>query len=291
MGALSHLAPVIWSNPLNTSAPVNAEATFSCGIDAELGSVVDIGWQGPASVLPPPVNIGSGLNGTIISNLTINVTDGSYEGLLYNCSAKYRNCSEIVTSSSAMFFITLPPSIIQLSSSGVYNVGDALTLICSASADYDTPSITWTGPFPYLRGIDVAVNENDVTSSLGINLYNHTFGGLYTCLASNEAGSDRANSTILVRPMVIPAMTHVHNGDVVILRCVVQSFPVSSIHWEKGNSTGQFVTLQNESEQNLTLAPITFGEEGFYRCVATTGEFGEQASLTTSLITGKHNSV
>lgn len=279
----TYLAPAIWSNPRNTSTPMNTEATFSCVIDSELGSVVDITWNGPDSVLPAPVN--AELNGTITTNLTINVTDGSYEGLSYNCSVQYQNCSEMVTSSSATFFITLSPTIIQLPLSGVYNVGDSLTLTCTATANHGTLSITWTGPYPNLQGMNTAVNENDITSGLSINLYDHTFGGLYTCVATTEVGSDRANSTIYVRPVVTPTMTNVQSGDEVILRCEVQSIPVSSIRWEKQNNTGQFVIIQNESERNLTLRSI--GQEGFYRCAASTEEFGEQTSSTTSLITGK----
>ncbi|SMN01516.1 hypothetical protein SPONN_2548 [uncultured Candidatus Thioglobus sp.] len=271
---------------MDTFVITNAEATFTCVIDSEPGSVVDITWRGPDSGLPSPVNTEQ--EGIVTSNLTINVTDGLNEGQLYNCSVEYRNCLNIVTSNSATFLIILLPTVVQPPVSSAFDSGDYLVLTCAAVTNYGTLSITWSGPVPDLQVMNTAVSENNHTSSLGITLFNFTFGGLYTCVATNEAGSDTSNATLFVRPMVLPTMILASEGDEIILRCEVQSFPASIIRWDKRNTSGVFEVVPDESEHNLTFRQIVFGNEGIYRCVAISEEFGNQVSTTSALITGKY---
>lgn len=268
--------------------PRNAEATFSCVIDSVIGSVVDITWSGPDSILPPPVNTEE--NGVITSNLTINVTDGSYEGQMYNCSAQYQYCLLSVTSSlSATFFIILLPVIVQPPFSiDVFEVGDSLSVTCVAArtTNYGSLSITWTGPILGIEGVDTIVTENNLTNSLTVTLGNYTFGGLYTCIASNEAGTDTAIVTIFLRPMVLPEMILASTGDDVTLMCVSQSMPYYSTIWEKQNNLGLFEIISGESGRNLTIR-ISFGNEGVYRCAITTEMSNDLVSTTTASITGK----
>ena len=274
------LAPTI-QNPVDTFAPLNAEATFSCVI---AGSAIDVTWNGPNSVLPPPVNMEE--NGNITSNLTINVTDGSYEGHMYNCTVRYRYCFMEVTSTSATFFVILLPNIQPpFIASGVFDVGDSLSLTCVATTNYGTLSITWTGPTSDLQGTDVVVTENNRTNTLNISQLNSTTGGLYTCIATNEAGTDTTNATIFVRPVVGLTLILANSGEDVTLTCDVQRFPPISIRWEKQNSVGVYEIFQNDSEHNLTFAPVVHGDEGIYRCVVTPEGFSEQASTTVALIT------
>ncbi len=54
------------------------------------------------------------------------------------------------------------------------------------------------------------------------------------------------------------------------------------------NSTlGEYETVMGESGRNLTFMPIEFGNEGSYRCVVNTPQFGEQISTSIAQITGK----
>lgn len=277
-------APVIQSNPVDVFIPMNSEATFTCAIDAEPGSIVDISWKGPDSALLSSVN--TERSGIITSNLTINVTDGFYEGQFYNCSVEYQNCLTSVTSSSAIFFIILLPIIVQPPLSGAFDISDSLVLTCAATTKYGTLSVTWSGPVDDIQGMDTLASENNRTSSLGISLFNYTFGGVYACVATNEAGTDTANGTVFVRPVVVPTLILARDGDEIILTCEVQIFPESTIRWGKQNILGVFEIVSDESNHNLTFSPVMFGNEGIYRCVATTQEFGEQVSTTSSLIAG-----
>ncbi len=42
-----------------------------------------------------------------------------------------------------------------------------------------------------------------------------------------------------------------------------------------------------ESGRNLTFMPIEFGNDGSYKCVVNTPQFGEQVSTSIAQITGK----
>jgi hypothetical protein len=270
--------------PIDTFIPMNTETTFTCVINSELNSVVDITWEGPDPVLPPPVNNND--NGIITSNLTINVTDGIFEGQGYNCTVLYRSCLLTVTSTSATFFIILLPTIVQAPMSGAFNTDDSMTLTCSATTNYGSLSITWTGPTTNLQGIDVSSTENNITNSLNISLLNSTIGGVYTCIATNEAGSITASATIFVRPIIMPTVILASNGDEISLICEVQTFPPSFIQWRKQNIIGDFEVLPDASGNNLTIAPVVFGDEGVYSCSANSKEFGVQHSSITALIAG-----
>jgi hypothetical protein len=76
------------------------------------------------------------------------------------------------------------------------------------------------------------------------------------------------------------------DGDFVMLRCQVQNYPPSTVRWEKLNNLGVFEELQDQFLHNITMfAPITFGDEGIYRCVVIPEGFPEQIS-STALIAG-----
>ena len=42
-----------------------------------------------------------------------------------------------------------------------------------------------------------------------------------------------------------------------------------SIQWQKLN-----VNISGETDRNLTFLPVEFGDEGVYRCIVTTLDFG-----------------
>jgi hypothetical protein len=246
--------------------------------------MVTITWSGPDSSLPSPVN--SVENGAITSNLTINVTDGLHEGLLYNCSASYVNCPMVSTSDSATFSIILPPVIVQAPMGGDFDINSSLSLTCAAM-NYGTVSITWTGPQSNLQGMYTSVNNLAVTNEYASFLSNHSLGGVYTCMVTNEAGSAMASTVVYVRPFVLPESVFANNGDDILLMCVSQTPPNSSIQWEKENTLGIFEAF-SESGQTLMFRPITFGDEGVYRCVESVNGQSDKISTSESLITSKH---
>ena len=266
---------------MNTSAPINTEITFSCIIIQEVASEVVVTWSGPDSPLPTPLN--SNENGTITSNLTINVTDGQHQFELYSCSVSYLNCLMVATSDSATYSIIPPPMIIEPPIGGDFDINSFLSLICMAT-NYGTVTITWTGPTSDLQGTDL-VNDTVISSNYSTLLSNHSLGGIYTCIATNEAGSENASTVVFIRPVVMPEVVLASIGDEVILVCQVQTYPSSTICWEKETSMGMFEVINTVNM--LAFVPLKFGDEGTYRCVASV-DGSNKTSTTLSHITSKY---
>ena len=274
-------APTILSSPMNTSAPLNTEITFSCTIVPEVASEVVVTWSGPDSPLPSPVN--SEENGMITSNLTVNVSDGRHQFELYSCSVSYVNCLMVATSNPAAFSIIPPPMIIEPPMGGDFDINSFLSLICMAT-NYGTVTVTWTGPTSDLQGTDL-VNDTVISSNYSTLLSNHSLGGNYTCIATNEAGSDSASTIVFIRPVVMPEVVLASIGDEVTLVCQVQTYPSSTICWERENSLGMFEVIN--TVDMLTFVPLKFGDEGTYRCVASV-DGSNKTSTTLSRITSKY---
>ena len=250
--------------------------------------MVSITWSGPVASLPLPVNTPvPSQEDLVISNLTVNITGPSFEGE-YRCIAQYTNCIGTTTSNPTNFIILLPPTISEGPVDQVVDVESNVSLTCTANLDtvnLNTVSITWTGPVTDPIVQEVTATDS-ITSTLTVSEVEINNGGEYTCTAGNEAGSDSASSILYIRPVITPAMILTSAGENVTLTCGVQDTPPGTFQWEKMNLTGMFNPLANESERNLTLYPVEFGDEGTYRCIVNTSQFGEQMS-SLSVITGK----
>ncbi len=270
---------------MNTSVPLNTEATFTCVVSAGEESTVDITWMGPVMITPSSIFNTPDESGLVTSNLTINITSDMFEGE-YSCNASYSDCIGNIVSSTAFFTILLPPDITEGPLEQVVNENDTVTLNCSAT-NLGTVSITWIGPTPNLQGVETMV-DGMIMSSLTLSDVSYLDGGVYTCRATNEAGSSDDTSSILyVRPVVTPPVVRTSAGSEVTLTCRVQDTPPATFQWEKNSTLGEYETVMGESGRNLTFMPIEFGNEGSYRCVVNTSQFGEQISTSIAQITGK----
>ena len=239
--------------------------------------MVNVTWSGPVASLPLPVNTPvPSQEDLMISNLTVNITSPSFEGE-YRCTAQYTNCIGTTTSNPTNFIILLPPTISEGPVDQVVDVESNVSLTCTANLDtvnLNTVSITWTGPVTDPIVQEVTATDS-ITSTLTVSKVEINNGGEYTCTAGNEAGSDSASSILYITP----AMILTSSGENVTLTCGVQDNPPGTFQWEKMNRTGMFNPLANESERNLTLYPVEFGDEGTYRCIVNTSQFGEQISV------------
>ena len=168
--------------------------------------------------------------------------------------------------------------------SGFFDAGTSLTLRCGAYSRDSSVFITWTGPVPNLRGMTVSFSNN-ITNTLTVKMLNVTHGGIYTCIANNEAGSSSLSAIIFVRPVVMPSVILASNGSKGTLTCQVQNFPISTLRWEKMNNNGFYEVLDSQSAENITFAPIKFGTEGIYQCVVSPTGYSDYVS-TTAVIVG-----
>ena len=169
---------------------------------------------------------------------------------------------------------------------GDFDINSSLSLTCTAT-NHGSVALKWTGPTPDLQGMDVMVNDMIIGSNYSTPLSNHSLGGVYTCIAANEAGSDNASAIVFIRPVVLPEVVIASNGDEVILICQVQAYPSSIIRWERENLVGMFEAV-NRSEATLTFRPPAVRDEGVYRCVASAEGQSDKISTTVSSITGKY---
>ena len=94
-----------------------------------------------------------------------------------------------------------------------------------------------------------------------------SFGGIYTCTVSNDAGSDSSTTTLYVAPYIdtpLDKQTFTANGSNVDISCDATGFPTPTVSWVDT----QGFEVSNTSQ--LQFSPVVFGDEGQYRCVATT---------------------
>ena len=141
-----------------------------------------------------------------------------------------------------------------------------------------------------------------VNSTLTVTDISATDGGNYSCIAENEAGAVEANARLLVRlytneSLVLPILTTT-NGTVERLICPIEGFPVS-YRWERGmeqsgssSASGSGSSSSGGNElvftpvsigRVLEFNPVVFGDEGVYRCVATSVEDQTQVSDPTAV--------
>ena len=115
-------------------------------------------------------------------------------------------------------------------------------------------------------------------------------GGVYTCIAINDAGSDNASVTLYVSPEISqdPENEYVQNGDTVTLSCNADSFPAPEYQWEMMNRTsGEFEPIDGETNTTLVIDPIDYDDYGTYRCEVTTPTINENITSEEAVITGK----
>ena len=154
-----------------------------------------------------------------------------------------------------------------------------------------------------------------VNSTLTVTDISATDGGIYSCIAENEAGAVEANASLLVRlytneSLVLPILTNSTNGTVERLICPIDGFPVE-YRWERGmeqsgldsvsgsdsgnvlgsafgsgsgsNGGNELVFTRVSIGRVLEFNPVVFGDEGVYRCVATSVEDQTRVSDPTTV--------
>ena len=110
-------------------------------------------------------------------------------------------------------------------------------------------------------------------------------GGSYICTVSNAAGAESASATLYVEPYIdtpLERETLAINGSNLNISCNAVGFPIPVVVWVDM----QGIEVSNSSQ--LQFSPVLFGDEGLYRCVATS-EIGETifTAMSETTLVGK----
>ncbi|XP_023810079.1 hemicentin-1 isoform X2 [Oryzias latipes] len=152
-----------------------------------------------------------------------------------------------------------------------FMVGDDVRIQCSASG-YPSPRLVWTHNDMFI----VASSRHRMTNDGALIIRNseRKDGGVYRCLASNQAGTDTASSilTYVEPPVVTVALSEIliGIGETTLMACSASGVPLPEIKWYKGG-----VQLYSSSVLEvdllggtLTIKQTQPGDAGDYTCVA-----------------------
>ena len=111
-------------------------------------------------------------------------------------------------------------------------------------------------------------------------------GGMYTCIAINDAGFERTDSRLNVEPEFIehPQSQNTTRGRVFNLTCVAEAFPFPVVQWQKMEGKDDtFKDIDGQNGQHLEIDTNNPEHSGFYRCQARTVINGEEKLVNSTL--------
>lgn len=118
------------------------------------------------------------------------------------------------------------------------------------------------------------MNGSDITGEFSSTLLLPNLlasnGGLYTCVVTNEAGSDEFSSFLYISPYFTtqPTDTLTSIGASIALVCEAEAFPSPSYQWLRMD--GQPIQAEIVNDTNMLVIPsVMFGDEGDYYCNAS----------------------
>ena len=183
---------------------------------------------------------------------------------LYSCSKKTwyttHDCLYILVS----IFSVSPEGGVSVTPVGVvYDEGDTVTFLCSAEGGPGN-TLQWLKDGEPFSGI-ISGSENNLT------LTNITIddGAVYTCVASNAAGTGSASVSLNISPVIIlhPVNIGVTNGTNTSFTCAASAFPEPTYVWIRvGGELPE--SAIGVTSSTLMLSPAVFGDQGEYYCSA-----------------------
>ncbi|KAK2908097.1 hemicentin-1 isoform X2 [Channa argus] len=152
-----------------------------------------------------------------------------------------------------------------------FTTGDEVRIRCSASG-YPPPRLVWTHNDMFI----VASSRHRMThdGTLIIRKTEKNDGGVYACLASNEAGTDAMTSilTYIESPVVAVALSQMLTGigETTVMACSSSGIPQPEILWYKGGTQLHSSSLLDidKFKGTLTIKQTQHVDAGDYTCVA-----------------------
>ncbi|XP_069798458.1 hemicentin-1 [Narcine bancroftii] len=205
----------------------------------------------------------------VLSNLSLEIrsvqpTDAGP----YNCIAANEGGA---TLASVYLIVQEPPRVTVYPTNQTFTEGKEVQIRCTATG-YPRPHIVWTHNDMFLMG-----TSRHVLSKSGSLIIRHTSqkdSGIYTCLSSNSAGTDRQVSilTYIEAPKVTVVQKEVliGLGDTAVLECRTTGVPEPEVTWFKGDlelNPSSFLSIDRH-RGILEIQEIQEVDAGDYTCVA-----------------------
>ena len=203
-----------------------------------------------------------------------------------------------VTSSAAVVTISPENSVIIQPQNMIFDYGNKVNLTCTCEGGPNN-TFTWL-----LNGSAITSGTNSYsissTNFSSILTISHItapdHGGLYQCMAQNNAGNGTYPAYVSISPrfIIYPVQTLAVDDTIQNLTCEAESFPVPQYMWRKHEQDGRTLDV-GPDDYLLPFNPIVFGDAGIYQCIATSNSitlYSNNATLYGELnICNKINNV
>ncbi|GFT96191.1 titin [Nephila pilipes] len=178
----------------------------------------------------------------------------------------------------------VPPKLAPLPRDLEFKRGERFQLVCSCREGEPPLTFSWVRDGQTLiESMEVSVRRFDeFSSSITISALREDHAGNYTCIVSNQGGSD--SSTVKLRVLVPPTWLRqpydmsVLSGARVTLNCETAGTPKPTVTWRrsKGFNLQQMETLtatqwRTGEDGSLTTSGVKKEDEGFYSCEVANG--------------------
>ncbi|KAM4722858.1 hemicentin-1 [Rhinophrynus dorsalis] len=201
-------------------------------------------------------------NSLEIKSVTIN------DGGEYKCYASNEGGS---TAASVTLTVQDPPKVVLEPKNITFAKGIEIKLKCSATG-YPIPQIVWTHNDMFVRFSNRYILTQDGNFIIKNSVEKDS--GLYTCLATNAAGTDRQTSvlvyievpqvTVVKKEMMVPV------GTETTMECKATGVPSPHVQWFRGNnklSASSLITIDSLLGI-LKIKNTEYSDAGDYICVA-----------------------
>ena len=106
-------------------------------------------------------------------------------------------------------------------------------------------------------------------------------GGMYTCVAFNQAGSGNASVSLNIAPKIVVHPTNIHGeiGTAVTFFCHARAYPEPQYEWVKvGGALPESAKVQQFS---LHIPFVSVDDQGQYYCKATSNNITVSSNIAT----------
>ncbi|NXK97014.1 HMCN1 protein, partial [Formicarius rufipectus] len=250
--------------PHNVTVAPGAVATLTCLVHSALH--YNLSWQraGRDARLAEPARI------RLLANLSLEVREARpADAGPYGCTA----ASWAGTAAGTVLLsVQEPPRLVISPRNQTFTAGSEVSLRCSALG-YPKPTVVWTHNEMFLVGSSRYRLTPEGT--LIIRKAIPKDAGIYGCLASNSAGTDKQTSTLTY--IEGPTLTVVQSeilvgvGDTTVMECKTTGIPPPQVTWFKGDlelRASSFLTIDTHRGL-LKIQETQDLDAGDYTCVAT----------------------